>query len=132
MAEVGHFPPHPLVLATRRLFVGLYSFCVLKSLASCRRLVSSRAGSAVDFSARQENAGLRPGLYTVKSASTTTACKGSFLSYSGSGRVKMQSSTAKNPMQWVVLPKSSTSLEYTLTPARGGKARLSYSKSCSS
>ena len=88
--------------------------------------------SDVDFSARQKNAGLRPGLYTVKSASTTTACKGSFLSYSGSGRVKMQSSTAQNPMQWVVLPKSSTSLEYTLTPARGGKARLSYSKSCSS
>lgn len=77
---------------------------------------------------------LKAGIYSIRSLSKKSSCENTYLSYTTSGRTKMQSADAKRPSTWRIVPKSGARGVYTVSPSstRLSSSKLSYSKLCSS
>ena len=76
--------------------------------------------------------GMTPGVYTIRYVETEDACSQRYLAYNGK-RVTMQSSGAKRPKQWVLLPVKGEDGLFTISPfVLDTNYGLSYSKDCSS
>ena len=76
---------------------------------------------------------LKAGIYSIRSLSKKS-CENTYLSYTTSGRTKMQSADAKRPSTWRIMPTSGARGVYTVSPSstRLSSSKLSYSKLCSS
>ena len=77
---------------------------------------------------------LKAGIYSIRSLSKKSSCENTTLSYTTSGRTKMQSADAKRPSTWRIMPTSGARGVYTVSPSstRLSTSRLSYSKLCTS
>jgi len=77
---------------------------------------------------------LKAGIYSIRSLSKNSSCEDAYLSYTTTGRTRMQSADAKRPSTWLVRPTSGARGVYTVSPSstRLSTSRLSYSKLCTS
>ena len=73
---------------------------------------------------------LKAGIYSIRSLSKKSSCENTYLSYTTSGRTKMQSADAKRPSTWRIMPTSGARGVYTVSPSstRLSSSKLSYSK----
>jgi hypothetical protein len=105
------------MFATKRV-----SICVVVLWA----LLASQAISAVSS--------LKAGIYSIRSLSDKSSCEDTYLSYTTTGRTKMQSADAKRPSTWLIMPESGVRGVYSVSPSssRLSSSKLSYRRSCAS